>query len=123
VCLPRGVVLIALIVLGACAGQQETSANNQPGYAVASLDPESLQKVREEAQVDPILTAEALANEDDLVCVRESAVGTNIRVRRCYSRSQLNEQATETQDWLRDELSQGGSMRDGAPVNPVLTVD
>ena len=91
-----GIALPAFIFLGACAAQQETPANDQLGYSVASLDPDNLQRIREEAKTDPILTAEALANEDDLVCVRESAVGTNIRVRRCYSRSQLNEQATET---------------------------
>jgi hypothetical protein len=121
--LPIGVASIAFIFLGACAGQQETSNIDQQAYSVESLDPESLQRVREEAKLDPILTAAALANEDNLVCVRETSVNSNIRVRRCYSRSQLDEQAENAQDWLRDELSQTGSMRDGSPVNPVLTDD
>ena len=121
--LPIAIALITSIFLCACVVQQEAPANDQQAYSVKLLDPENLQRIRDEAEPDLILTAEALAKEDDLVCVRESAVGTNIRVRRCYSRSQLNEQAAETQDWLRDELSQSGSMRDGSPVNPVITVD
>ena len=105
-----------VILLGACAGQPEEP--DTFSYATVSPDSETLAEIRAEAKVDPVVTAAAMADADEIVCMREVPTGSLIRVRRCYSRAQLERQARRTQDWLADELSQSGTVRDAAPVNP-----
>ncbi len=106
------------VQLGACAGQPEVSENTI-AYSTASPDAETLQQIRAQAKPDPILTAAAMSEADEVVCVREAPTGSLIRVRRCYTRAQLDRQAIRAQKWLGDALSQSGTGTDNDPDDPV----
>ena len=105
------VAATVLLLLGACAGQPEIPESALT-YATATPDAETLQQISAQAKQEPIVTAAAMSNADEVVCVREASAGSNIRVRRCYTRAQLNRQATRNQEQLADALSQSGTIRD-----------
>ncbi len=104
------------VQLGACAGQPEVS-ENRFAYSTASPDAETLQQISAQAKPDPIVTAVAMSNADEVVCVREASAASNIRVRRCYTRVQLDRQAIRSQRSLADALSDSGSIRDDSMLD------
>ncbi len=110
------VAATVLLLLGACAGQPEIPESALT-YATATPDAETLQQISAQAKPDPIVTAAAMSNADEVVCVREASAGSNIRVRRCYTRAQLNRQATRNQEQLADALSQSGTIRDDTLID------
>ncbi len=112
-----GAAVSLLLLLGACAGQPQEPAETLT-YVTATADPETLERVRNEAELVAVPTAADLAVADEIVCVREKPMGSLISVRRCYTRSQLAEQARSTQDWLSEELPRPGSLGDAVVVVP-----
>jgi hypothetical protein len=106
-------IILLASLLGACATEPDVS-EAPVAYSAETMDPATLQAIRAQATPDPVTTQTALAQTDELICHREAQPGSYIRVRRCYTRSQLNSQARSTQEWLADELSQSGTSRDSA---------
>ena len=90
-----------LLLLGACAGQPEVP-DDTLSYATASLDAETVARIRAEAETDPVVTEAAMANADEIVCVTEPSTNSYIRTRRCYTRAQLDRQARGAQRELAD---------------------
>ena len=106
-----------LLLLGACAGQPEVP-DDTLSYATASPDAETVAQIRANAKSDPVVTAAAMANADEIICVREAPTSSYIRVRRCYTRSQLERQAKLSQAILADEQARNPSIRELSPVVP-----
>ena len=92
-----GAVTSILLFLGACVGQPEVPADPMT-YATASPDAETLQEIRTHAK--PVPVTAGMAQADEVVCVNEAPLGSLIPVRRCYTRSQLREEAKTTRDVL-----------------------
>ena len=92
------------LLLGACAGQPEAPDETR-SYATASPNAETVAQIRAEAKTDPVVTETAMANADEVVCVREASTNSYLRVRRCYTRTQLDGQASRTQQQLSDAMS------------------
>ena len=70
------------------------------------------------ADVETVILGSAAPGSESerVICVREIAVSSIIPRRVCYTQEQLESQAKRTQKWLSDELSQGGKVRDSAPI-------
>ena len=96
-----GAVTSVLLLLGACVSQPEVPANTLT-YGTASPDAETLQEIRVGARSVPLEAA--VAQADEVVCVREAPPGSLIPVQRCYSQSQLAEEARRTREKLSFEL-------------------
>ena len=106
-------IILLASLLGACA--TESGVSEAPlAYSTETPDPATLQAIRAQATPDPVTTPTALAQADEVVCTRERSTSSNIPVRRCYTRRQLETQAKSTQSALADELSQSGTSRDAA---------
>ena len=82
-------------------GQPEVPANTLT-YVSASPDAAALQEIREQAKSVPVEAP--VAQADEVVCVRETPPGSLIPVRRCYTRSQLTEEARRTREQLSYDL-------------------
>ena len=95
-----GAVTSVLLFLGACVSQPEVTANTLP-YATGSPDAQTLQEIRTNAKFIPIVP---VAQADEVVCVKEAPPGSLIPVQRCYSQSQLAEEARRTREKLSFEL-------------------
>lgn len=89
-----------LLLLGACASQPELPADTLT-YATASPDAETLQEIRTNAKFIPVVP---VAQADEVVCVKEAPPGSLIPVQRCYTQSQLAEEARRTREKLSFEL-------------------
>lgn len=92
-----GAVTSILLFLGACVGQPEVPAGTMTD-ATASPDAETLQEIRTRAE--PVPVTAAMAQADEVVCVSNAPLGSLIPVRRCYTQSQLREEARRTRDAL-----------------------
>ena len=112
-----GAVVLVVFLVTACASQPDVPEETFT-YSTESPDAATLQSIRAQATSDPVATPAAVARVDEVVCSREAPTGSNIRVRRCYTRRQMQDQAKSAQDWLADELSQSGTSRDGAVFAP-----
>ena len=93
-----------LLLLGACAGQPEVP-DDTLSYATASPDAETVAQIRADAKTDPVVTEAAMANADEIVCVTEARTSSYFRTRRCYTRAQLEREATGTQRSLAEAAS------------------
>ena len=111
-------VVVVLLVAG-CANQPHAPEDGFT-YSTDAPDAATLQSIRAQATSEPVRAVTAVAREDEVVCFRETPTGSNIRVRRCSTRSQLDDQAKAAQEWLADELSQSGTSRDGAVFTPTM---
>jgi hypothetical protein len=96
---------LVLLLLGACAGQPEVPEDTF-SYATASLDAETVARIRADAETDPVVTEAAMANADEVVCVTEARTNSYFRTRRCYTRGQLDQQARVAQRSLANATSQ-----------------
>jgi len=96
---------LVLLLLGACAGQPEVPEDTF-SYATASPEPETVARIRADAETDPVVMEAAMANADEIVCVTEARTNSYFRTRRCYTRGQLDQQARVAQRELADAASQ-----------------
>ena len=92
---------LVFLFLGACVGQPELPARTLT-YATASPDAETLQEIRTHAESIPVEAA--LGPADEVVCVRKAPPGSLIPVQRCYTQTQLAEEARRTREELSYQL-------------------
>ena len=95
-----GAVISVLLFLGACVSQPEVTANTLT-YATASPDAETLQEIRTHAKS---ISVAPVAQANVVVCIKEAPPGSLIPVQRCYTQSQLAEEARRTREKLSFEL-------------------
>lgn len=109
-----------LLMTGHASGQSDsTDDENSPAETVDEpterienepADAESAQASPIRVIADPELArveeADEEEDEEELICRRTQVTGTHRRVRRCFTRSELDAQREDAQDFLRDRVIQ-----------------
>lgn len=104
---------LTILVCAAAAGLQACAGNLENATGSADRPPDSIPATSfaEATELPDANVAEVdVAAGDpsgDLVCRREVATGTHFRVRRCYTKAQLEEMREEAQQIMRDARSGG----------------
>jgi len=105
---PSWTCLAAFLFVSACAQQptvqQPPTAELQPAapQASAAYTAEELRASAKQVGIQP-----PSFSGDDVVCRKETRVGTHVRRERCFRRGELGEATRNAQEWLRSGGFQG----------------
>ena len=99
---PSWIYLGALLLISACAQQptvqQPPAAQLQPAALTASaaFSTEELRANAKQVAIQP-----PSISDDDVICRKETRVGSHFRRERCFQRGELKEATRNAQEWLR----------------------
>jgi len=86
-----------------------SSKADQPTRAERRAAKREAKRQAQAEQVAEVAAEPGSESGDDLVCRRESVVGSHFRVRRCYTRAELEQSREESQELLRESRASRAS--------------